>query len=377
MNKQRFSVFSAFYPFRGGIAQFNARLFRALENKVHINAFTFRKQYPDFLFPGTSQFVTAEDQADAIPAKRIVSTFNPFSYVSGIRNLRKVEPDVFIANYWMSFFGLFLGLFAAFLPKKVKKVAILHNLVPHEKRFFDAPLNRFFVKRYQGFVVMSDSVEKDLKKMRPDAKVLRVDHPWYDHFGSLMDKKEARRMLKVAVDKKTLLFFGIIRPYKGLDLLIQAFDMLPEDYQLVIAGEVYGSSNEYHQQVANSSGRERIHFINRYISDGEVHVFFSAADACVLPYRTATQSGITATSFHFEVPMVVTDVGGLASIVGDGYMGVVAKEVTPISISNGVKQLFEENNYLQCQENIRKEKEKNTWEAFAQRLVDFSTSLPY
>ncbi len=376
MNKQRFSVFSAFYPFRGGIAQFNARLFRALEKKVDTSAFTFKKQYPDFLFPGTSQFVTTEDQADPVPAKRIVSTFNPLSYIRGIHSLRKAKPDVFIANYWMSFFGLFLGLFAAFLPKKVKKVAILHNLVPHEKRFFDAPLNRFFVKRYHGFVVMSDSVERDLKQIRPGARILRVDHPWYDHFGSLIDCKEARRMLNVAVDKKTLLFFGIIRPYKGLDLLIQAFNMLPEDYQLVIAGEVYGNNNDYHQQVANSSGRERIHFFNRYISDREVHVFFSAADACILPYRSATQSGITATSFHFEVPMVATDVGGLASIVGDHYMGVIAKEVTPDSISAGIKQLFDENLYILCQKNIRKEKEKNTWEAFAQRLVDFSTSLP-
>lgn len=376
MNKQRFSVFSAFYPFRGGIAQFNARLFRALEKRVDLKAFTFKKQYPDFLFPGTSQFVTTEDLADPIPAERIVSTFNPLSYISGIRRLRVAQPDVFIANYWMSFFGLFLGLFALFLPKKVKKIAILHNLVPHEKRFFDAPLNRFFVNRYQGFVVMSDSVEKDLKKFRPDAKVLRMDHPWYDHFGSLIDKKGARQRLNLDHEKKTLLFFGIIRPYKGLDLLIQAFEMLPEDYQLVIAGEVYGKEHDYHQQIAKSSSKERIHFFNRYISDGEVHVFFSAADACVLPYRSATQSGITATSFHFEVPMVATDVGGLASIVGDGYMGAIAKEVTPVSISEGVKRLFDENHYQQCQENIKREKEKNTWEVFAQRLVDFSSSLP-
>ncbi len=375
MKNQRFTVFSAFYPFRGGIAQFNARLFRSLEKRAEVKALTFRKQYPDFLFPGTSQFVTQDDQADPIPAERIVSTFNPFSYLSGIRAVRRSKPDVFIANYWMSFFAVFLGLFAFFLPKRVRKIAVLHNLVPHEKRFFDGIFNRFFVNRYDAFVVMSDSVEKDLLQIRPNAKVLRLEHPWYDHFGERIERVEASRKFDLDPTKKTLLFFGIIRHYKGLDLLLEAFDLLSDDFQLLIAGEVYGKAHDYKQQISLMQSKGRVHFYNEYISDADVHFFFSAADACVLPYRSATQSGITATSFHFEVPMVVTNVGGLAAIVKDGYMGVVANEVSPESIAMGIQRMFEPHVYPVLKENIREEKESNTWENFADGLVKFSNEV--
>lgn len=368
----KISIFSAFYPFRGGIAQFNASLFRALEKKNQVKAFTFKKQYPNFLFPGKSQFVSDNDVADKIPAERIVSTFNPFTYFKASRIIRKSEPDIFITNYWMSFFGIFMGLFSSKLPDGTKKVAIIHNLIPHEPRFFDKWLNRFFVKRYYCFVVMSDSVEKDVLSLKPKAKILRLNHPWYDHFGEKQDVIEARKKLNVDPNKKTLLFFGLIRDYKGLDILIEAFSKLPEDYQLIIAGEVYSNLKKYKDLISNSVSKDQIFFFNQYIPDSEVTTYFSAADVCVLPYRTATQSGITATSFHFEVPMIVTDVGGLKDIVGHDKMGLVIAEPDAVLLKNGILQYFEEGLKEKFSRTIKLEKENNSWANFADSVVLFA-----
>lgn len=370
----KISIFSAFYPFRGGIAQFNARLFRVLEKEHEVSAFTFKKQYPDFLFPGTSQYVDDKDPADAIPVKRIVSTFNPFTYFRAARIIKKSEPAIFITNYWMSFFGIFMGLLASRQSKKTKKIAIIHNLIPHESRFFDKWFNAFFIKRYDGFVVMSESVENDLLLMKPDAKYIRLNHPWYDHFGGAISCSEARQQLQIHPDKKTILFFGLIRDYKGLDLLVEAFSNLSDDYQLLIAGEVYSNLKKYQDQIQSSKVKERIFFFNKYIPDTEVALFFSAADVCVLPYRTATQSGVTAIAFHFELPMIVTDVGGLKDIVGEDKMGIVVSEPKPELLEKAIVRYFERGMEEKLKKNIQLEKESNSWAKFAESLVLFADS---
>jgi glycosyltransferase involved in cell wall biosynthesis len=368
----KISIFAAFYPFRGGIAQFNAQLFRSLEKKHQVTAFTFKKQYPDFLFPGTSQFVDSADSVDQIPAKRIVSTFNPFTYFSAARSIRNSSPDIFITNYWMSFFGLFMGVMARRQSKKTTKIAILHNLVPHEKRFFDFWLNRFFVNRFDAFIVMSESVEDELKILKPSAKFIRLNHPWYNHFGELLDRTEARKTLEIHPDKKTILFFGLIREYKGLDLLIEAFSQLSDSYQLLIAGEIYGNEEHYLTQIRSSKAVDRIHFFNRYIPNAEVSLFFSASDVCVLPYRSATQSGITAASFHFEVPIIATNVGGLKEIIGEDKLGIIVAEPKVDLLQAALVRFFEENLSGKFKQNIKAEKKNNSWSKFAESLVLFA-----
>ena len=371
----KISIFSAFYPFRGGIAQFNARLVRSLEKENEVSAFTFKKQYPNFLFPGTNQYVEEKDIVDKIQAKRIVSTFNPLSYFGGSKAIKAANPDVFITNYWMSFFGIFMGLFAAKQSPKTKKIAIIHNLIPHEQRFFDKWFNRFFLKRYDGFVVMSDSVKTDLLSFKPNAKYIQLNHPWYDHFGEIISASEAREKLKIFPTKKTILFFGLIRDYKGLDLLIDAFSELNDEYQLVIAGEVYSNLQKYENQITESKAKNRIFFFNQYIPDSEVQNYFSAADVCVLPYRTATQSGITATSFHFELPIIATNVGGLKEIIGKSELGLIVEEPNSILLKDAICCYFENNMKEKFQINIRKEKESNTWSEFAKSLISFSKTI--
>jgi glycosyltransferase involved in cell wall biosynthesis len=371
----KISIFSAFYPFRGGIAQFNARLYRELEKSNEVKAFTFKKQYPNFLFPGTTQFVDSTDTSDKIPADRIVSTFNPITYFSAARKINSSKPDLFIANFWMSFFGIFLALFSKRLPKSTKKIAIVHNLIPHEPRFFDKWLIQYFLKQYDAFVVMSDAVRSDLLNFKPDAKCIQMNHPWYDHFGEKIDPSVARTELQLDETKKTLLFFGLIRDYKGLDLLLDAFNQLDNSYQLLIVGEVYSKREMYQHKITSSKNKNRIHFINKYVPDSEVNIYFSAADLCVLPYRTATQSGITATSFHFDVPILATNVGGFKTQIEAPGMGIVVDCPDSFLIQKGIEKYFNENLKSQFVKAIHVEKSGNTWEMYSEKLISFCQEL--
>jgi glycosyltransferase involved in cell wall biosynthesis len=369
LKKLRISIFSAFHPFRGGIAQFNERLAKELEKEHSVNAFTFKKQYPDFLFPGTSQYVTTENKG--IHADRIVSTFNPFTYFSAAKKIKQSQPEVFILNYWMTFFSLFSALFAKLLPRKTKKIALVHNLIPHEKRFFDAVLIRLFLSQYTHFIVLSKAVEQAILSIQPTATIKHIQHPWYDHFGDKIDKQLAKEQLGVALDKKTLLFFGLIRDYKGLDVLLKSFNQLPDKYQLIIAGEVYGKTEKYDQLIKKSSNSS-IHFFNQYIPDDEVTKYFSAADICILSYKTATQSGITATSFHFEVPIIASNVGGLAEAIENEKTGIIVPPNDEKALVLSIEDFFTQGKIEKFQENIRLEKSKNSWGNFSKELIDFA-----
>lgn len=371
----RISVFSSFYPFRGGIAQFNARLFRSFEKKHTVSAFTFTKQYPNFLFPGKTQFVDVKDKVDPIQAERIVNPFNPFTYFAAAKRIRRAEPEIFVSNYWMTFFGICFGFLSRRLNEKTVRIALIHNLIPHEPRFFDRFFSRYYINGHDGYIVMSDSVEKDLLQLRPDAKYIKIAHPWYDHFGEKLNRTEACEYLKLDAAKINLLFFGLIRDYKGLDVLLDAFDLLPDNYQLIIAGEIYGNSEKYLKQIENLKSKDRIQLIDRYIADDEVKYFFSAADCCVLPYRTATQSGITASSFHFEVPVLVTDVGGLKEAVESIGAGIAVSAAQPLLLAEGIIKLTEKEGLAVCRANISKAKDENSWDHFSASLIDFASTI--
>jgi glycosyltransferase involved in cell wall biosynthesis len=367
----RISIFSAFYPFRGGIAQFNAHLYRSLEKNNEVNAYTFKTQYPNFLFPGKTQYVTAEDQADPIPAKRIVSPFNPFTYFAAIRKIKREKPQVLIVNHWMSFFGFCFGILARFQAKETLRVALVHNLIPHEQRFFDRFLNRFFVNSFDRFVVLSENVKNDILRVKPDAVVWCKEHPWYDHFGARIEREEACETLGLNPDLKTILFFGLVRTYKGLDVLIEAFNDLGDDFQLLIAGEVYSDKLLYHELIKQNINKERIHFFDRYIADEEVTQFFSVADVCVLPYRSATQSGVTAVSFHFEVPVIVTNVGALAETVSRTGGGIVVERPERELLKSAIQAYFSDFDRNNCIEQIRNAKNANSWSLFSEELIAF------
>lgn len=366
---------STFYPYRGGIAQFNALIYREMEKTNEVEAITFSRQYPDLLFPGKTQMVSEKDDADAIPAKRWLDTVNPFTYLLTARKIKKSSPDLILTKYWMTFFAPSLGFVLGKQAKKTIRISILDNVIPHEKRFFDTAFNKYFLKRNDGFVVMSEKVRDDLLSVKPDAKYVLIPHPIYNQFGPKLEKSEARKLLNVPSDKKVLLFFGIIRDYKGLDYLIEAMSLLDETYHLIVAGEVYGSFEKYDQLIAKYNLQNRISVFSQYIDDAEVKNYFSAADVCVLPYKSATQSGITNISYHFEVPIIATNVGGLAETIEHGKTGLITETVSPKGIADQITTYYQAKQVLLFAENIRKHNHENSWQAFTEKLLAFYNSL--
>ncbi len=371
----KIAFLSTFYPFRGGIAQFNASLYRAFEKKHSVKAFTFKRQYPDFLFPGETQMVTGKDKADQIPSERVLDTLNPFTYYSSANKIQDFFPDILLMKYWMSYMAPALGTVAKQIRKSSKVITILDNVIPHENRFFDESFTKYFLRQNHGFVVMSDSVKNDLLQLVPDAKCISHPHPLYDHFGQSVNSEEAKRKLNIPAGKKVILFFGFIRDYKGLDLLIDVMAQLNDEHVLVIAGEVYGSFDKYAQQITRLGLQNKIIQHVRYISDEEVPLFFSSADVCVLPYKSATQSGITSISYHFDLPLIATDTGGLKESIIHQKTGLIVSSPDSNLISRSIEQYFEQKLKPKFQEEIRILKGKLSWNGLSDAIIEFSKSL--
>ncbi len=372
-NKEKLTFFSALPPFRGGIAQFSDQLRKALAKIREIESFTFRQQYPNFLFPGQSQF---EDSQPVFQFPRIVSTFRPWTYISSLFRLRKSKGNVFITSYWMSFFGPMMGFWAQFLPKKTVKIALIHNLVPHEKRFFDDAFNRYFLNKYDGFVVLSESVKQAVMAQKPKALTCVLKHPSYQQFGKKVDKDQARQEIGIHPSKKTVLFFGLIRDYKGLDILLEAFSALDDSFQLLIAGEVYGDRNTYDALIQQSKNKQ-IYFFNQFIPSEQVQFYFSASDLCVLPYRTATQSGIKAMCDVFQLPVLVSQVGGLSEEIAENENGFIIQDMCPEALAVQITSLFAENRMENVSKNLQKqgEKNENEWDEFAESVLEFADMI--
>lgn len=368
---------STFYPFRGGIAQFSAHLYREAAKSHDVEAVTFSRQYPKLLFPGKTQLVSTEDTADKIPAKRWLDSINPFTFISTARKIRNLKPDLIISRYWMSFFAPSFGWILGKQEKKTIRLAILDNVIPHERRFFDDAFNRFFLNRNDGFIVMSEQVQKDLTFYLPKAKHILIPHPIYNHFGEKISKTEALQKLGITncSDKKILLFFGIIRDYKGLDILLNALQLLDETYILIVAGEVYGSFEKYDSIIKMKKLARKVKLFNQYINDSEVTNYFSAADVCVLPYRSATQSGITNISYHFEVPVISTNVGGLSETIFHGRTGLISEEVNEKALIKQIKNFYEVYNPNEFAQHINFYNKENSWENFVSKVIAFSIQL--
>jgi glycosyltransferase involved in cell wall biosynthesis len=365
----KIALLSVFHPFRGGIAQFSSELFVSLAEKHEVKAFSFRRQYPAILFPGKSQYVDDVDEK-LHDSEVVLDSVNPLSFRKTAQKINVFEPDVFISNYWMSFFGPSMGSVAKYVSKNTVKIALIHNIIPHEKRFFDSAFNRYFLKQHDAFVVLSEAVKKDLLIIEPNAQILVNPHPTYTHFGEKIEKEEACRKLDLPFNAKIILFFGLIRDYKGLETLIQSMAELDENYHLLIAGECYGSFENYQHQIDTLSLNNRIHLHTHFIADSDVKYYFSAADCCVLPYKNATQSGVIAVANHFHVPCIVSNVGGLQEHVKhleDGYVVDLKEE----SLSHAILQTLDENQLQQLKSSLASQNSANTWEQFSQNLIEF------
>ena len=371
----RVAILSCFPPFRGGISQFNTSLYQELSKEHTVRAYNFKRQYPEFLFPGKTQYIEdgSRPPFEAVP---VLDTANPFSYIKTARIISEWKPDLLLMRYWMPYFAPSQGYVARHMPSGCRVISILDNVIPHERHFWDSPLTRYYLGGHDGFVVLCNAVRDDLLHIRPDSRYIVSPHPIYSNFGDKIPQTQARAELGLDPDRKTLLFFGLIREYKGLDILLEAFSALDSSYQLLIGGETYGSFERYQRLIDCSPNRERIHLFNRFISDNEVARFFCASDLCVLPYRSATQSGISSIAYHFDLPMVTTAVGGLREMIGGRGTGLVTEEVSADAIREAVERYFSSPQIrLRCMDSISKEKERLSWGRFCSNLIDFYNTL--
>ena len=353
------------WPLRGGgISTFNERLAKAYHDKGdEVTIFTFSLQYPSFLFPGTTQY-SNEPAPEGLDIKVRINSVNPLNWRKVGHEIATLKPDLVVVRFWIPFMGPSLGTISGILRKKgIKVIAIVDNIIPHEPKPFDKLLSGYFVKRVSGFVTMSDAVLNDLKQFDTVKPKLLAAHPLYDNFGEKISREEALKSLSLEEKYRYILFFGFIREYKGLDLLLKAFaseKLRQFPLKLLVAGEFYVDKKPYMELIEGLGIENDVILHDQFIPNTEVRNYFCAASLVVQPYKDATQSGITQVAYHFEKPIITTNVGGLAEIVTDGRDGFVT-EPDPGQITEAIYKYFKEEKEVEFTANVKEDKKRFSW----------------
>ena len=368
---QKITIVSAAYPLRGGIAHFAGLLYNELVKNFDVSVVTFKRQYPSLLFPGKTQLENG-DSVQKIPTDIVLDSINPLNWIKIGRKIRDSEPDFLVLKYWMPFFAPAYGVISRIVKKngKTKILAICHNIIPHEKKPGDLALTKFFFSSVDYFILLANSVKDDLLNIVQKAKYSVLFHPVYSNFGSAVTKKEAKEYLKIE-DKNLLLFFGFIRDYKGLDVLLEAAAILKAKFKfkLIIAGEFYSNEERYLKLIDELQLQDYILLYNDFIPQDEVKYYFSACDVVVLPYKSATQSGIVQIANNFCKPMISTDVGGLGEVIKDGKTGYLVEKKNPKKLADAIFKYYEENNEKDFSDNIKFDREKYSWSEFVKGMM--------
>ena len=363
------------HPLRGGLASYNERLAREFQKEGHtVTIYTFSLQYPEFIFPGTTQYSTEPPPTD-LNIKIKINSINPLNWIKVGNELKKIKPDIIVVRFWLPLMGPALGTILRSVKKNqhTKVVCIADNIIPHEKRFGDKSFTNFFIKPIDAFITMSQKVLTDLQLFNKNKPAQFVPHPLYDNFGNILSKKEARSYLHINSNEFIFLFFGFIRKYKGLDLLLQAVEKLKNlqppnfNFKLLIAGEFYEDKKPYEELIETLNIKDKLILNTDFIPDSDVKYYLCAADAVVQPYKNATQSGVTPLAYHFDVPMIVTNVGGLPSLVPHNKVGLVC-EPNAEAIAIAMQQMMEigTKNFLPY---LQEEKKKYAWSKMTEAIL--------
>jgi len=371
----KITIIGPSYPYRGGIALFSNRLAEALITAGHeVNIVTFKLQYPSFLFPGKTQF-SSDKEVPKVKTERAINSVNPLNWLSVGKQIKADKPDLVIFKYWMPFMAPCFGTIAKQIKKNgtTKILAVVHNLIPHEKRIGDTGLTKYFVKQADGFLAMSNSVLNDIEQFNSTKPKVFSPHPLYDNFGETRSREEALKALDLDSSYNYMLFFGIVRKYKGLDILLNAFaDKTLNDgkVKLIVAGEFYDDDTEYLNIIKNHNLQDSVILHNKFIPDNEVVNYFCGADIIVQPYRNATQSGVTQIAYHFNKPMLVTDVGGLKEIVPNNKVGYVVQP-NQKAVTEALIDFYKNNRVAEFEAGAIEEKKKYSWK----KMVDTINEL--
>jgi glycosyltransferase involved in cell wall biosynthesis len=373
----KIAIIGPAHPLRGGgISTFNERLAEVLQQNGHeVTIYSFTLQYPSFLFPGKSQFTT-EPAPGGLKIVSLINSINPVNWISSGLTIKKSKPDIVIVRYWLPFMGPCLGTILRIIKgnKGTKIVCIADNVSPHEKRPGDEIFTRYFIKPVDSFITMSRDVLKDLERFTKKPS-LYTPHPLYDNYGPAVTKDEACKKLGIDPSENYMLFFGFIRKYKGLDILLQAMqdaNVKEKGIKLIVAGEFYDDKSFYGPLIEEVN--EQVILFTDFIPNEEVKYYFSAADVVVQPYRSATQSGITQIAYHFEKPMIVTNVGGLAEVVKEGETGFVVQPDAAL-LAEAISRFFTEGSIPGLEQNIKSEKEKYSWDNFTSKLFSLAEKI--
>ena len=358
-------VLGTAWPYRGGIALFNERLAREFQKENdEVITYTFTLQYPSFLFPGKTQY-SEEPAPQDMTIVRKVSSVNPFNWIKVGRELKKMAPDLIVIGFWLPFMAPCLGTIARIARKngKTKVVSVVHNIVPHEHRIGDKMFATYFCNSVDGFVAMSDSVLNDLTLFDSVKPRVFCRHPLYDNFGKQVDREEALSELGLDTNNRYMLFFFFFRDYKGLDIMLKAYAdsrLRKMGVKLIVAGEFYNNAEKYFELEKELGLEGEVIWHREFVPDSKVRYYFGAADIIVQPYKSATQSGVTQIAYHFEKPMIVTNVGGLAEIVPNGKAGYVV-EPDEKEIADAIVDFFGNNRQDEFKEGLLFEKRKYAW----------------
>ncbi|MCX6318319.1 MAG: glycosyltransferase [Bacteroidetes bacterium] len=364
------------HPLRGGLATFNQRLAKEFNDQGHdCSIYSFSLQYPSFIFPGTTQY-TNEPAPENLTVHTVINSINPFNWIKIGNRLKKDKPDLVIVRFWLPLMGPALGTILRRIKKNkhTRIICIADNVIPHEKRPGDKPFTRYFLKSCDAFITMSEKVMADLRLFEKEKPASLVMHPLYDNFGAILSKEEARTHLQIPMQDKIILFFGFIRNYKGLDLLLEAMPSL-KGIRLLVAGEFYEDEKTYQEQIDRLQIRDQLILRTDFIPDSEVKYYLCAVDAVIQPYRNATQSGVTPLAFHFEKPMVVTNVGGLPAMVTHNEIGIVT-EPEPAAIAKGIEAFYAagEAHFIPF---IREKKKSFSWQKMTEHIFSLYETLQH
>ncbi len=377
---KRILILGSAHPLRGGgIATFNERMAKAFVDQGHeVLIVSFSLQYPKILFPGKSQH-TDEPAPENLKIVSWLNSMNPINWINTARKIKKWSPDVMIVRYWIPFMGPCLGTVSRLVRRnnKTKVIAIVDNAIPHEKRSGDKIFTKWFTGSVDAFVTMSKQVLQDLNQFNKTKPRVFSLHPLYDNFGEIVSKSDACKKLNLPENQTYLLFFGFIRDYKGLDWLLNALvdeRLKRKSFKLVIAGEYYSNREMYENLVAELGLSDSLVMRTDFIANEDVKYYFSLADLIVQPYKSATQSGVTQVAYHFEKPILTSNVGGLAEIVLDGKTGIIV-EPDVKSIATGIERFLYSMESVDYQEEIRKEKQKYSWDVFVENIIELSNEV--
>ncbi len=373
MEKKRIIIVGPAYPYRGGIADFNERLAREFQREGHeVTIYTFTLQYPSFLFPGKTQYSTSPAPSDLTIVRKI-NSINPLNWISVGREIRRMKPDMVMVRFWLPFLAPCLGTIARIIRRAhIKVVGLLDNVIPHERRIGDRLFARYMIKSLDGYVAMSEAVLGDAKSFDDTKPYALTPHPLYDNFGEKVTREVAIQTLGLDADTRYILFFGLIRDYKGLDLLLRAFAderLRNKRVKLIVAGEFYSNAELYERLERELDLAEHIVWYKEFIPADRVRYFFAAADLVAQPYKSATQSGITQIAYHFERPMLVTNVGGLAEIVPHGRVGYVVQP-DAADIADALVDFVDNKQEGDFEQGIAEEKSKYAWSNMTTALLE-------